>query len=46
MLEEITEHEDLFGFWVEGILLVEITMKRPRLFIFFVSVGHILCFLM
>ena len=43
MLEEITEHEDLFGFWVEGILLVEMNQKRPRLFIFFVSVGNILC---
>ena len=43
MLEEITEHEDLFGFWVEGILLVEMNQKRLRLFIFFVSVGHILC---
>ena len=43
MLEEITEHEDLFGFWVEGILLVEMNQKRPRLLQLFVSVGNILC---
>ena len=32
-LEDVTLHGDLFGFWIEGILLVKMNQKRPPPFI-------------
>ena len=34
ILEDATLHEDLFGFWTEGILLVEKYQKSSRPFLF------------
>ena len=40
ILEDATLHEDLFGFWTEGILLVEKYQKSSRPFILLFSQPH------
>ena len=43
ILEDDTSHDDLFGFWIEGILLVIIIQKTSLPSICFFLVRHIFC---